>query len=41
MDSQGAEYDDDGSSAESMEENEEDAEDAENHLVGDYGHRDL
>ena len=34
MDSQGAEYDDDGSSEESMEE---DAEDAEDDLLGDYG----
>ena len=34
MDSQDAEYDDDGSSEESMEE---DAEDAENDLLGDYG----
>ena len=34
MDSQDAEYDDDGSSEESIEE---DAEDAEDDLLGDYG----
>ena len=37
MDSQDAEYDDDGSSEESMEEDAEDAEDAEDDLLGDYG----
>ena len=37
MDSQDAEYDDDGSSEESMEEDKEDAEDAEDDLLGDYG----
>ena len=37
MDLQDAEYDDDGSSEESMEKDEEDAEDAEDDLLGDYG----
>ena len=37
MDSQDAEYDNDGSSEESMKEDEEDAEDAEDDLLGDYG----
>ena len=37
MNSQDAEYDDDGSSEESIEENAEDAEDAEDDLPGDYG----
>ena len=37
MDSQDAEYDDDGSREESMKEDEEDAENVENDLLGDYG----
>ena len=37
MDSQDAEYDDDGSSEASIEEDAEDAEDAEYDLLGDYG----
>ena len=37
MDSQDAEYDNDGSSEESMEEDAEAAEDAEDDLLGDYG----
>ena len=37
MHSQDAEYDDAGSSEQSMEKYEEDAEDAEDDLLGDYG----
>ena len=37
MNSQDAEYEDDGSSEESMEEDAEDAEDVEDDLLGDYG----
>ena len=37
MDSQDAEYDDDGSSEASMEEDAEDVEDAEDDLLGNYG----